>query len=102
MSNFADRVKSHPLIGVKLKDGYGPHHPDNSFGFYEASPGVVFEVSYPQKRQDLRRLAYDYICGINGAVKVVIALDIESQRTIDEPDVSRRGYIVCLEGEDRE
>ncbi|KAJ9654804.1 hypothetical protein H2201_008938, partial [Coniosporium apollinis] len=40
-------------------------------------PGVVIEVSYTQKRKDLRKLARDYIFKSDGSIRVVVGLDIQ-------------------------
>jgi hypothetical protein len=54
------------------------HSPDASFTHVQAKyPGIVIEVSYSQKRQDLPLLAYDYIIGSMGNIKVVVGIDLE-------------------------
>ena len=62
---------------VFLSDG--KHSPDAGFGHTNALyPGVVIEISYMQERKDLRRLAYDYLIGSKGNVRLMIGLDIEN------------------------
>ena len=57
---------------------YDTHEPDAAFQHKDAQwPGVVLEVSYTQKRKDLKYLADDYIVGSNGNIGVVVGLDIE-------------------------
>jgi hypothetical protein len=52
--------------------------PDASFRHIDAEyPGVVIEVSYSQKRDDLPRLADDYLLGSDGSTRVLIGLDVE-------------------------
>jgi len=54
------------------------HEPNAMFTHVGARwPGVVIEVSYSQKRKDLRDLADDYILESNGGIGLVIGLDIE-------------------------
>lgn len=51
---------------------------DQNFRYQGAMwPSVVLEISYSQKRKDLPRLAYSYIRGSGGNIKVVVGLDIE-------------------------
>jgi hypothetical protein len=57
---------------------YGTHHPDFEFRYLGTRyPTIVIEISYSQKRQDLPRLADEYILGSNGNIHVVIGLDVE-------------------------
>lgn len=57
---------------------YNSHEPDSTF-YYENMywPCVVIEVSFSQKKEDLKGLAEDYILGSDGNTSVVIGLDIE-------------------------
>lgn len=51
--------------------------PDAQFQHDRAAyPGVVIEVSYSQDGKDLDKLAWNYIQGSNGDIKVVIGIDI--------------------------
>ena len=76
---FARKIKHTGSSRVTFPDsGYGPHDPDASFRHLKAKyPGIVIEVSYSQKRKDLRYLADDYILGSNGNIRAVVGLDIE-------------------------
>jgi hypothetical protein len=78
-ADFAREIASLRSITVNFDDPYyGPHDPDSSFGHSRAIyPGVVIEVSYTQRRKDLRRLADDYILGSSGSIRVLVGLDIE-------------------------
>ncbi|TVY58864.1 hypothetical protein LSUE1_G009739 [Lachnellula suecica] len=77
-SEFARQLDSCGSTSIHFPDEYGRHDPDGSFGHTQAQyPGVIFEVSYSQKRRDLGRLADDYILGSDGNIRVVIGLDIE-------------------------
>lgn len=52
--------------------------PDTSFGHPDAVyPGIVVEVSYSQKRQNLRDLAETYLLDSDTSVQAVVGLDIE-------------------------
>ena len=64
----------------KIEWDGGSHCPDGSFAHKDATElGVILEVSYSQKRQDLRFLADEYILGSNGLTQAVIGIDIEYQ-----------------------
>jgi hypothetical protein len=79
-SDFARQINACGSTSICFPDEYGRHDPDGSFGHKEAQyPGVIFEVSYSQKRRDLGRLADDYILGSDGNIRVVVGLDIEYQ-----------------------
>ncbi|KAH9204218.1 hypothetical protein DL95DRAFT_529357 [Leptodontidium sp. 2 PMI_412] len=79
-SDFARQIDAYGSTSICFPDEYGLHDPDGSFGHKEAQyPGVIFEVSYSQKRRDLGRLADDYILGSDGNIRVVVGLDIEYQ-----------------------
>lgn len=51
--------------------------PDQSFGFTGAHPTVVVEVAFTQPWQKLDNIAKDYIEGTQGAVKVVLVLNLQ-------------------------
>lgn len=54
------------------------HAPDGSFYRVGAKyPPLVIETSFTQKRQDLPRLANEYIAGSSGNIKMMIGLDIQ-------------------------
>jgi hypothetical protein len=58
------------------KQGY--HEPDGSFKHEKSSKlCVVIEVSYLQKRKDLKYLADDYILESDGLTQLVIGIDLE-------------------------
>ncbi|KFY69202.1 hypothetical protein V496_00433 [Pseudogymnoascus sp. VKM F-4515 (FW-2607)] len=79
-SDFARQIDACGSTTIRFPDDYGRHDPDGSFAHTQAQfPGVVFEVSYSQKRRDLGRLADDYILGSDGNVRAVVGLDIEYQ-----------------------
>ena len=70
----AERKCNDPMTALEYRC------PDNSFQHGNCQyPSVVIEISHPQKRSALERLAIDYIHGTNGNVEVVIGLDIEYQ-----------------------
>lgn len=76
------RDKGSPRITLKgfdpIEGTYPSHEPDGSFAYTRTQyPSLVIEISYPQKRKDLSKLADDYICGSNGEIKVVVGLDLE-------------------------
>lgn len=59
---------------------YGPHEPDGQFAHVRAQyPGVILEISFPEKRKDLVRLADDYLLRSNGAIRVMIGVDLKYQ-----------------------
>lgn len=85
----------------KMLDTYDSHEPDASFFHLNTYwPCVVIEISFSQKRKDLKYLAEDYILGSNGDIAVVIGLDIEytnsKQATLS---VWRARYKVELDGQ---
>lgn len=82
-ANFAGAVHARGSATIIPKDPeYGRHDPDAQFRHIMAQyPGVVIEVSYAQKRKDLRVIAEDYILGSDGDICVVIGLDIEYHRS---------------------
>ncbi|KAH8724189.1 hypothetical protein GQ44DRAFT_709277 [Phaeosphaeriaceae sp. PMI808] len=76
---FAGNVYCIGSAEIKFEENEnGPHQPDASFQHIEAQyPGVILEVSHAQKKQDLPRLADDYILGSNTNIRVVIGIDVE-------------------------
>lgn len=66
---------------ITAEDGHQAfiwREPDAMFSHDDARwPGVVIEVSYSQKRKNLRDLADDYILESNGGIKLVVGLDLE-------------------------
>ncbi|MCJ1249328.1 hypothetical protein MMC30_006551 [Trapelia coarctata] len=58
-------------------DNCADHVPDGSF-FYDGLkyPPVVFEVSYTQNVKELSNLAWDYILGSKGNIRVVFGIDM--------------------------
>ena len=60
----------------------GRSSPDASYGHLEACwPSVVIEVSYSQKKKDLKELARDYIFHSQANVRLVVGIDIDYRRT---------------------
>ncbi|KAF8848423.1 hypothetical protein BDZ45DRAFT_732937 [Acephala macrosclerotiorum] len=66
-------------LSFKISDNeISRHEPDSSFYHIKAKwPGVIFEISYTQKRPDLAKLAHVYIVESNGTSRAVVGLDIE-------------------------
>jgi hypothetical protein len=61
-----------------ISSRYDSHEPDAAFKHLDAQwPCLVVEVSFSQKKKDLKDLAEDYILGSDGNIRVVIGLDIE-------------------------
>jgi len=75
-ADFAREVQSRGSPKIEGLPG-GSHHPDGSFGYKDALPSCILEVSYSQKRRDLPLLADEYIQGSNGRTQVVIGIDLE-------------------------
>lgn len=78
-AQFAQSINPTGSLTITFDDPqYGKHEPDVSFTHIAAKyPGVVIEVSYSQKRKDLRRLADDYILGSDARIRVVVGIDVE-------------------------
>lgn len=75
--------------------------PDYSFRHRNCrDSSVVIEISHPEKRPAMNRLAEDYIFGTNGNIKVVIGLNIEYQGTqkatmsVWVPKITSEGFSV--------
>ena len=65
-----------------LGPGQGRSSPDASYGDLEARwPTMVIEVSYLQKRKNLKELARDYIFHSLANVQSVVGIDIDYRRT---------------------
>jgi hypothetical protein len=78
-AEFAENV--HPGGSPLTKLKQARHSPDGSFGLLKAPyPGLVVEVSYSQKVEDLPHLAEDYILGSGALIQVVIGINIEYQK----------------------
>jgi hypothetical protein len=61
---------------------YDAHEPDAAFKHINAQwPGIVIEVSFSQKKKELKYLAEDYILGSDGNIQVVIGIDIEYKQS---------------------
>ena len=70
----------HSYIG--LGPSPGRSSPDASFVHLRACvPAVIIEVSYSQKKKDLKWLARDYIIHARGDVRVVVGIDVDYRRT---------------------
>ena len=76
---YARNIESHGSTTINFGDSeYGVHHPDNQFQYLNSPyPSVVIEVSYSQRRKELRSLADDYILGSDGKIRAVVGVDIE-------------------------
>lgn len=56
----------------------GTHSPNAIFKHLRATYlGVIIKMSFSQKKKDVEKLAYEYILGSDGSIKVVIRLDIK-------------------------
>jgi hypothetical protein len=78
-AKFANNIENSASADIVSKDAqYGSHQPDASFQHFDAQyPGVIFELSYSQKKKDLSRLADAYILGSNANIRVVVGIDVE-------------------------
>ena len=79
LADMVRRVKPmrHSYVGL----GPGPGR-DASFAHLGASvPAVVIEVSYWQKKKDLKGLARDYIIQTRGDVRMVVGIDVDYRHT---------------------
>jgi hypothetical protein len=66
------------LGGDSSDDDTLMHSPDASFRYKGSGyPSVIIETSFSQKRNDLARIAQDYIVSSHGNIKLVVGLDIE-------------------------
>lgn len=75
-ADFAQAIEYEGSASIEFDDG--KHDPDAQFRHSRARySGVIIEVSYPQKRKDLARLADDYTLGSGGDIRVVVGSDIE-------------------------
>ncbi|KIX04766.1 uncharacterized protein Z518_05636 [Rhinocladiella mackenziei CBS 650.93] len=63
-------------------------------------PGVVIEVSHPQKRRDLPRLADDYILGSDAEIRVVVGLDLDYRGKMATVSIWRPRIQVNAAGEE--
>ncbi|KAF7852606.1 hypothetical protein EAF04_010937 [Stromatinia cepivora] len=80
-AEFAQGLTSDNSTTLKF-EGYGKHDPDGQFAHSLAQyPGVVIEVSFSQKRKDLKRLADNYILGSDGNICAMVGIDIEYRGT---------------------
>jgi hypothetical protein len=76
---FAGNIENSASSEISFEEaGYGSHQPDAAFQHFEAQyPGVILELSYSQKKNDLSRLAHEYILGSDADIRVVIGIDVE-------------------------
>ncbi|KUJ09517.1 uncharacterized protein LY89DRAFT_598241, partial [Mollisia scopiformis] len=76
---FARNIKNSASAEISFEDiEYSSHQPDASFQHFEAQfPGVILELSCSQKKQDLSRLAHEYILGSDADIRIVIGIDVE-------------------------
>ena len=78
LANLLRRVESMGTSDISLGPGNCRSSPDGSIGHLGARvPAVVIEVSYSQKKKDLKTLARDYIIQTFGNVRLVIGVDID-------------------------
>jgi hypothetical protein len=86
----------------KISWKYDSHEPDIMFQHLDAQwPGVVIEVSFSQKKKDLKNLAEDYILGSDGNIRVVVGLDIEYKQSKKTTlSVWRPQYVECKDGQE--
>ncbi|KAI9864354.1 MAG: hypothetical protein M1813_003274 [Trichoglossum hirsutum] len=76
--------------GLKINAKYPQRSPDAAYGPTTALyPTVVLEVSYSQKRRDLRYIADDYIINSGGSIGVVISLDVGYRKRSSERTSSK-------------
>jgi hypothetical protein len=79
-SDFAQNIAFMGCPSLEFGGKYGFHANNGCFAHEEATyPGVVIEVSYPEKRRYLGYLADDCILGSNGNIRAVVGLDIVYQ-----------------------
>jgi len=73
-AEFAKQIESPVSPTVTFDDDqFGKYYPDIVFKHAQAKyPGVVIEVSSPEKKKDLPRLANDYILGSRGRIGTVV------------------------------
>ena len=78
VADFSRMIRSNGSASITSANPmFGRHDPDASFKHLNARyPEVVIEVSYSQKRGDLRRLADDYILSSDSSIRLVVGIDI--------------------------
>jgi hypothetical protein len=102
---FAQKVHLIGSPGLRLQDDNNGQaiiirSPDIAFRHDDAHwPGVIIEVSYPQKRKDLPRLADDYILRTDGNVRVVIGLDIDYETKKGSISMWRPDFVKNKQGQ---
>jgi hypothetical protein len=99
-ADFAREIEHNSSSDIKSLDReYGKHSLDASFRHSNAQfPGVVLEVSYSQKRKDLRHLADDYILGGDENIRAVLGLDVEYNGRIAVLSMWRPGIEIDEDG----
>ncbi|KAH0556226.1 hypothetical protein GP486_005847 [Trichoglossum hirsutum] len=79
---------------LKMNAKYPKRTPDTAFGPATVLyPTVVLEISYSQKRKDLRYIADDYIIGSGGSIGVVIGLDVEYRKKTSKRTSSKMATV---------
>ncbi|KAI1839344.1 hypothetical protein JX266_014445, partial [Neoarthrinium moseri] len=77
--------------------------PDAQFQHSDAAyPGVVLEISYSQNGKNLDKLAWDYILKSNGAIRVVIGIDLDYSGTHESSISIWRAVFLQEDGEELE
>ena len=76
---FAGNIENSASAEISFEEtGYGSHQPDIAFQHFEAQyPGVIVELSHSQKKDELSRLAHEYILGSDADIRVMIGIDVE-------------------------
>ena len=82
-ADFAKDVRDVGSATIRPRDPeYGTHDPDSSFQHLKSPlPTVIIEVAHSQSGRRLRTLAEDYLLGSDLAIRVVVGVDIEYNRS---------------------
>lgn len=66
----------------KEKATHSHRSPDSQFMHFATDfQGVVLEISYSQKKKDLKKLAWEYIQNSNGNFKIVLGVEVDYRKT---------------------
>ncbi|KIX96536.1 uncharacterized protein Z520_07802 [Fonsecaea multimorphosa CBS 102226] len=89
IADFAAQIKQRTDSPVDFAEDGSWHSPDVAFAHIGAYyPGVVFEISFSEKKLPLQELAQQYFRGSDGEVQVVVGFDIEF------PDAKKGKFMV--------